>query len=213
MTNVNELLDRIDAEFESSEKRLDEFRKQEIKEFQGRQQRLDQFANACSLLRGIWHPRLEALAAKFGDKVNVTPTVSPNSRVATFKFNSPLAAIELTFRAATDFDVNNLVLDYDLHILPVLMKFDSHSQVEFPLAKIDPEAVGRWIDDRIVDFVKTYLALTQNEYYLREHMVADPISLTRFPKYAAAEVLEWKGEKYYFIGCETLNEFKKSKNI
>lgn len=213
MPTVDQLLDRIESEFTASEKQLNEFRNQEIKDFQGRQERLELFADACHTLRDIWRPRLEALAAKFGDKVKVTPTISPTARVATMAFQSPLAAIELTFTASTDFDVNNLVLDYHLHVLPILMKFNPHAQAEFPLTKIDSEAVGRWIDDRIVDFVKTYLALNQNEYYLKEHMVSDPISRTRFPKYAAAEVLDWQGAKYYFIGSETLNEFKKQKGI
>jgi len=213
MADVSKLLDRIEAEFAASEKQLNEYRNQEIKDFQGRQQRLELFANACDMLRDTWRPRLEGLAAKFGDKVKVTPTVTPTGREATLKFTSPLATIVLRFTASTDFDVNNLVLDYDLHILPVLIKFSGHSTAEFSLAKIDAAAVGRWIDDRIVDFVKTYLALNQNEFYLKEHMVADPISQTRFPKYAAAETLDWQGTKYYFIGCETLNEFKKQKGI
>lgn len=213
MSDVNQLLERIDAEFAASEKQLSEFRSQEIKEFQDRQHRLELFTKACHLLRTTWRPRLEALAAKFGDKVKVTPTVTPTGREATMKFESPLAAIVLRFTAATDFDVKNLVLDYDLHILPILMKFDSHSRAEFPLDKIEPDAVGKWVDDRIVDFVKTYLSLNHNEHYLKEHMVADPISHTRFPKYAAAEMLEWHGDTYYFIGSETMKEFQRQKGI
>lgn len=213
MSEVNQLLDRIEAEFAASEKKLSEFRSHELHDFQNRQSRLELFTKACELLRETWRPRLEALAAKFGDKVKVTPTVTPTSREATLKFESPLAAIVLRFTAATDFDVKNLVLDYDLHILPILMKFESHARTELPLDKVDANAVAKWIDDRIVDFVKTYLSLSQNEYYLRDHMVADPISLTRFPKYAAAEILDWQGTKYYFIGTETMQEFKRRKAI
>jgi YHS domain-containing protein len=165
------------------------------------------------MLRDIWRPPLEALAAKFGDKVKVTPTVSPTSRDATFRFKSPLATIDLRLSATTDFEVHNLVLDYDLHVLPILMKMEPHARAEFPLGGVNSEAVRRWIDDRIVDFVKTYLSLHENENYLRDHMVADPISATRFPKYAAAEILEWNGNKYYFVGKETRAEFEKKNKI
>ena len=118
-----------------------------------------------------------------------------------------------SFSATTDLEVQNLVLDYDLHVLPILMKMEPHARVAFPLDTVKSDAVRRWIDDRIVDFVKTYLSLHENENYLRDHMVVDPISATRFPKYAAAETLEWKGTKYYFVGKETRAEFGKKNGI
>ena len=89
----------------------------------------------------------------------------------TFEFQSNLARIRLRLSASTDHDVRKLVLDYNLEILPILMKFESHQQAEWPLDAIDRQAIANWIDDRLVDFVKTYLSLHQNEYYLKDHMV------------------------------------------
>lgn len=213
MSDVDSLLSRIDNEFAESEKRIKDFQKQEVKEYQGRQERLELFSKACEKLRDTWRPRLEGLAKKFGDKVKVTPSLKPTEREVTLQFQSPLANIVLRFSATTDFDVRMLVLDYDLHILPVLLKFNPHAQGEFPLESPDPKAIARWIDDRIVDFVKVYLSLNQNEHYLMGHMVVDPISDTRFPKYAAAATLEWQGKKYYFIGEETRQAFAKKNGI
>lgn len=213
MINVNSLLSRIDAEFVASEKQIKEFQTQQVQEYLGREERLELFVKACDQLRDTWRPRLEALAKKFGDKAQLTPSVTPLGREATFTFSSPLADIVLRFSVSTDFDVRKLVLDYDLHILPILIKFDPHVRTEFPLETPDPEAIAKWIDDRIVDFVKTYLSLHQNEYYLKGHMVVDPISNTRFPKYAAAATLEWQGVKYYFVGEETRQAFAKKNGI
>ena len=112
--------------------------------------------------------------------------------------------------AATDQNVHNLILNYDLEILPTLMQFDSHQQAQWPLDAIDRKAIGDWIDDRIVSFVKTYLSLHENEYYLKEHMVKDPVAGVRFPKFAAAATAEWGGKTYYFIGDETRREFEAS---
>ena len=100
------------------------------------------------------------------------------------------------------------MLDYNLEILPILMQFDSHKQAEWPLDAVDRQAVANWIDDRLVDFVKTYLALQQNQYYLKDHMVEDPIAGIRFPKLAAAATVERDGKTYYFIGEETRREFE-----
>lgn len=46
-----------------------------------------------------------------------------------------------------------------------------------------------------------------NEYYLKGHMVVDPICDTRFPQYAAAATLKWNGKTDYFVGEETQREF------
>ena len=90
------------------------------------------------------------------------------------------------------------------------MKFDSHDEIGFPIDSVDKAALGNWFDDRIVNFVKTYLSLHENEYYLKEHMVLDPVAGVRFPKFAAAATSEWDGKTYYFIGGDTRREFEAS---
>ena len=133
---------------------------------------------------------------------------SPAGGAPSFKFKSELASIDLRFAVAPDADVRNLIFTYDLQILPILMKFDSHDEIEFPLDAVDKAALGKWIDDRIVDFVKTYLSLHENQYYLKGHMVEDPIAKVQFPKYAAGATLEVGGKTHYFIDESTLREFQ-----
>ena len=213
MSDVADLTSRIDSEFAALDKQIKEFQSENVHAYEGRQERFELYQKACEQLRGVWTPRIEALAKKFGDKVKVTPKVTPSLREARMNFSTPLAEIVLRFTATTDQDVRNLVLDYDLHILPILMKCEKHSQIEFPLASPDPVALEKWIDDRIVDFVRTYISLHKNEYYLKGHQVTDPVSGTHFPKYAAAATLDWEGKTYYFIGEETRKEFAMKKGI
>jgi YHS domain-containing protein len=213
MSDVASLLGRIDAEFATVDKAVKEFQQEQVHAHQAREQRMEQFQKVCDQLKAVWKPRLEALAAKFGEKVQVKPTITPAQKSARFSFQSPLADIALTFSVSTDFDVKNVYLDSDLHLLPILMKYEPHQRMEFPLDQVNPAAVGQWFDDRIVDFVKTYLALHQNQYYLKGKTVTDPVSGTQFPKYAAAESLEHGGQTYYFIGAETRREFQKQKGL
>ena len=60
-----------------------------------------------------------------------------------------------------------------------------------------------------MQFVKTYLSLHENQYYLKDHMVEDPIANVQFPKYAAGATLESGGKTHYFIDEATLREFQK----
>lgn len=207
MAEVSELVQRIRGEFAGSQEKLQQFQTKQVEEHQARRQRASQLEQLFDRLADIWRPRLEALAKEFGDRVKVTPDVIPARRQATLQFQSELAQIRLQFSASADSDVTQLVLAYDLDILPILMQFERHSQISFPLDRVDREAIARWLDDRIVEFVKTYLALYENEYYLKGHMVEDPVAQVRFPDLAAGATRKRKGRTYYFISEETASQF------
>jgi len=213
MPDINSLAGRIDAEFSTAAEKLRKFQVENLEQHRQRQKRLEQLGRLFEELRNIWRPRLEVLVKKFGEGVKVTPKLMPSRREATFEFQSKLASVHLKFSAYTDWDVRRVILSYDLKILPGLMEFIPHVEMEFPLDAVDKEALGNWIDDRIVEFVQTYLSLSDNEAYLKQHMVQDPVALVRFPTFAAGATLEWNGQKYYFIDEETRREFAELNKI
>src|SRR5215831_16296573 len=183
--DVASLINRIDAEFSALDDKIKRAQGEKQQEHHDRQTRLAAFEKELETLPEVTKPRLEALVKRFGDRAKVSPRIDSTSRAVTMDFQSELARIKLKFSAATDQEVRKLILLYDLEILPTLMQFDSHQQAEWPLDAIDRKAVGQWVDDRIVSFVKTYLSLHENQYYLKEHLVQDPIAGVRFPKFAA----------------------------
>jgi YHS domain-containing protein len=213
MPEISGLTGRIEAEFAAAADKVKKFQSEQVQEHQERQQRLEQFEQLLDQLRDIWQPRLEALAQRFGDQVKATPEVTPGRRQALFQFQSDLARIQLRFSVTTNFDATKVIFNYDLEILPVLTQFESHSELEFPLDAVDRAKLTQWIDDRIVSFVRTYLSLYENEFYLKKSMVEDPVIHVRFPKHAAGATLEWQGKTYYFVGEETRREFQKQQGI
>jgi YHS domain-containing protein len=208
MTATCSLADRIDAEFAAAADRIRQFQSEQIQEHHERQQRLEKLDQLFDGLRDLVEPRLQTLAQRFGDRVQVIPVVAPGRRHASLKFQSDLAYISLRFSASTNPDVTQAVFSYDLEILPVLMQYESHAELAFPLDAVDLEALTQWFDDRIVSFVHTYLSLNENEYYLKKQMVEDPVIHVRFPKHAAGAKMEWQGKTYYFVGEETRREFE-----
>jgi len=212
MTTNSELTKRIDAEFSAADQRLAQFRTQHVQEYHDRKQRLERFEQAVDELRTVWEPRLDALAGKFGDRVDVHPTIEPGRRSATFQFQSNLASVTLRLSVSPDAQVRKIIFTYDVQILPILMEFDSHSELEQPLGEANSVTLAEWLDDRIVDFVRTYVALHENHYYLQDHMVEDPVAKVRFPKFAAAAKLEKNGKTIYFIDDLTLREYQNHSN-
>ena len=65
MAAASSLVDRIDAEFAAANQRATDLKSQKVSEFEGRKQRLEKFEQLLEQLRGIWRPRLEALAQKY----------------------------------------------------------------------------------------------------------------------------------------------------
>jgi YHS domain-containing protein len=213
MPDISTLASRIEAEFSVVADKVKKFQTEQVEAYQQRQQRLEQLGKVFDEMSGIWRPRLDLLVKKFGDRVQTTPRIVPSTREVTFEFQSRLARVSLKFSASTDRDVQKVILGYHLSIIPVLLRFKPHDEVEFPLGAVDKEAAAKWIDDRIVDFVRTYFAMGENEIYLKDEMVEDPIAHVTFPKMAAATSLQWQGKTFYFIGEETRREFEKQQGI
>lgn len=207
MPTTQDLAARIDAEFSAMETKLKAFQAEKTREHQDWERRLEKLGATFDRLREVWKPRIETLVRKFGDKVSTTPAVTPSTRDVTLEFQSELARIRLRLRATTDHEITKLILCYDLEIIPILTQFESHAELEQPLEAIDPSAIGRWIDDRILAFVKTYIALHENQYYLRDSMVEDPIAKVRFPRFAAGATLQRDGRTIYFVSEETRRQY------
>lgn len=202
------LAERIKAEFDAQGKRESAEKQAKAQAEKDREGRLTKFAALCEELKAVWRPRLEEFARQFGDKIKVTPKVDPASREARIDFMTDLANVTLKFTVAPDPEVKKVVLDYDLLIVPIFFDYERHSKFETPMDKPDRDAMGKWIDDRLVGCVKAYLSMRENEHYLKRANVEDPITLQRFPKEDAKAKFEHGGRMYYFASEQTLKEFK-----
>src|SRR6516164_4229096 len=207
MLAIESLSSRIDGEFAVLEKKFKDTQVEALREWRERRQRIQQLDKVFEKLGEAWKPRLATLLKKFGDRVQVTPRLTPSSREAAFEFQSKLGRVRLKFSASTDRDVRKVILGYDLEIIPVFFRYQPHAELEFPLDAVDEAAAARRGDDRIVDFVRAYLSMAENEFDAQEQMVEDPVAHVCFPDFAAGATLEWQGQKYYFVGEETRREF------
>jgi YHS domain-containing protein len=209
MSDTDSLMKRMKAELDAGSRRVEALQQQSAQQMKDRETKVSQFGKACEALQKVWKPRLEAFASTFGEKVKVTPSVTPAQRDATMVFTTGLASVTLRLCASAAIESGKLVLDYELSIIPMLMSYERHARLEVPLDKVDAAAVGSWIDDRLIDFLKTYNAMHENEFYLKGSMVEDPVARVRFPKHAAACSVERGGKTTYFVSIDSMREFEK----
>lgn len=111
-------------------------------------------------------------------------------------------------RAAHDEDVRNLLLEYELEILPTFFRFHPKASLTVPLDQFDEPRVAQWYDDQIVEFVESYEQLHFTDEYQRNQMVTDAVAKIRFPKVFAKSAVEHGGQMLYILSDETRAAFE-----
>jgi len=213
MSDINDLVARIEGAFKAVTNKAKKQQQEMLQEHQDRQKLLKEYERVQAKIVEIAKPRLEALAKRAGERVKVTPSTSENRRSARFEFRSQEASITLTFSVAPDKEIKNAVVEYDLRIIPVLRKFNSHSEFSSPIAAFDPKATAKWLDDRIIEFVELFIDMHEGEVVEKADYVEDPIAKVKFPKFAAGAILEHGGQTHYFIDDQTKAEFANQKGL
>lgn len=214
MTDINALLNRIDEEIAAEVGRQKTGWAEVLQANRERGARLQRYEAEAGHLIGLLKPRLDAFLERFKAVVKAEPTVREHTRAVTLTFAATVAAkVNLRFEVFPDRDVNHVRLECTQEIIPALVPIDKQSILEFPLGGVPDEAVTRWLDDRIVAFVKAYIALVRQDTALQEQLkelfVEDPVAGIRFPKYLASSTLERDGRTYYFVDEDTRREFEK----
>jgi len=169
MTNLDQLNEKISSTLAAAAHRAAESRQAYLRDQEELKQRLARFDELVEHFCQQWRPRLQALVQQFSNLVQVNPVIQPHSRESTFSFASDKYKVELKFSVGPDQHVRNMILDYDLSIIPALMKYVSHKRLELPLDQINEQQIGEWLDERIIEFVETYVALQGDDFFL-EHM-------------------------------------------
>jgi YHS domain-containing protein len=213
MTDLDTLIRRIDQELAVDVKRETAAWAEVARENRERGPRLACYEAVAKHIIELLRPRLNAFIERFKPVVKAETRVREHTRAMNLTFDSTVAKVTLTFEVFPDRDVRHVRLECTQEIIPVLIHNDRQSALEFPLDAVDDNAVVQWFDDRVVAFVKAYLALVRQDVALKEHLkdylVEDPVAKVRFPKYLASSTLERDGRTYFFVDEQTRQEFEK----
>lgn len=156
-------------------------------------------AEAQHVLESVVHPRLLELSRQFDNAV-ISDRHSGTDFHCTCEFaHTPRfpATVSLDFGVLPGEKDEELTIRYDLQILPVLMEYKRNEEAAFPLEGAD-EAIGRWVEEKVLEFVDTYLRLETHPLYQKDYTVVDlvcgmPISAT-----TASSRIEKHGHTLYF---------------
>jgi len=212
MNDIGTLLNRIDQEIVAEVGRQKENWARIAQANRSREMRLQNFEKEAQHIIELVKPRLNAFVERVKPVVKEDPVVRGHTHALNLTFVATVAKVSLRFELLPDADVNHVRLECTQEIIPVLVPYDKQSVLAFPLGGVQDDEVVQWLDDRIIAFVRAYLAVVRQDPILREQLkeqlVEDPVAKILLPKYLASSTLERDGQTYYFVDEDTRREFE-----
>jgi YHS domain-containing protein len=221
-SSVAGLVTRLSAEVASAADRIHELQTDAAKEFLGQEQRSMLFVPLADRIQALLQLRLDAFM-----KVNVFKDIQQSvnlekqssdgrgfqgrmTRLVVPYSDSCPAKVDLSFHLGHDGPVENAFLDYKLDIVPIFIKFDGYDQLVIPISNPDEATIAAWIDDRLVEFTRTYFKLYFTDQYQKQNLETDPVMSIRFPRVFAAGKQDYRGRTYHFYTAESLCAFEQN---
>ena len=213
MKKTSSLAERISNRFEQHRHDLADKQQQldsRMKEMLEQRERLA--AIAKSQIESVVLPRMEELARHFDNaKVTVLNIDANSTCIAEFAHTPSYPAIVKLGITLLPGENESLTARYDLSILPELMKFTRNADAIFPLNG-EAEDLAGWVEDRILDFINTYLCLETHPLYQKNNTVLDIVCGMHIPVASATSSVERKGRTFYFCSEHCKEVFLKENN-
>lgn len=199
MEKVSRLTERIMSRFEQHKHDLDDKQQQldsQMKELLDQRERMATVAK--HKIETVILPRMKELSSHFANsKVEVLHTDADFNCICEFAHTPRFPATVKLGIALLPGKNDALVARYDLSIFPVLMEFNRNTEEVFPL-DCDEEVLGGWVDDRILEFIDTYLRLETHPFYQKDNTVLDIVCGMRISSISATSTIERHGRIFYF---------------
>ena len=175
--------------------------------------KLQQFEAVVKHVMGeIVRPRMERLTNYFPESTISKPTETYS---CTCWFGGSHTTTMAVLQLGIDHDerLERLELSYELKVTPAFLSYERHDRLFLDLVPgrvdpgwrtagggewIDQQATIKWVENRLLGFVDTYLRLQACGSPSQGEIVVDPVCKMRIKKAEAKGVQEHKGHAYYF---------------
>lgn len=216
----DKLEQRLASEVSAVERWASAMRTQATEAFRQRKERLASFAAVANQIDSVLKDKIEVLMS-----LNVFKTIARTEKLEgtglpaglfsskTVHFKVPHssacpAKVELTFEISHDSTIENAIVDYKLQIIPVFFKFNRVDQITVPFKDAKGKTVFDWMDDKMVEFSKTFFQIRMHDQYQKDHMATDPVMNIQFPIALAVGSNEQNGRVLHFFTKESMLEFE-----
>ena len=93
--------------------------------------------------------------------------------------------------------------------MPVFVRFQPHDKLTIPLDATNPQQVADWVEERILEFLGTYLHHDRGQDDLEEDIVTDPVCGMRLGRSETKGHADYRGHLYFFCSTECQEKFER----
>ena len=153
----------------------------------------------------IIRPRLEAVASYFVN-AEMQQEEPPNRSSCVFEYCERFPAhARLEFSVEHDVRFEKVVLHTRTHMMPVFVRINEQDNLMLPLDHVDETQAADWIEERLLEFLDTYLRIDGGGDEFSEEPATDPVCGMQISRAAAAASDSYYGHPYYFC-CEDCHQ-------
>lgn len=120
------------------------------------------------------------------------------------------ASTKVAFAVEHDIRFEKVAVCYEASMMPVFIKLNERDKLTSPLDAAEDDAVGNWVEQRLLEFLDAYLRIDRGGEDFDEEAATDPVCGMRISRSSAAASAAHLGHPYYF--CSTDCQVKFSQN-
>jgi YHS domain-containing protein len=180
---------------------------QYMADYGARRQQFEELAKRLN--QTIIRPRLAMVGSYFAN-AHAQKEEPPTCSSWWFAFCQRFPAVaHLEFAVEHDVRVEKLIIHTQTHIMPAFVRFNQQDNLRLPLDDVSDEQVAQWAEERLLEFLDTYLRIDGGAEAFAEEPVTDPVCGMQIHRSDATASELYYGHPYFFCcdGCR--DEFRK----
>jgi YHS domain-containing protein len=117
------------------------------------------------------------------------------------------ASTKVAFAVEHDVRFENVAVCLEVSMMPVFIKLNERDKLTSPLDEVKDEAVAEWVEQRLLEFLDSYLRIDRGGEDFDEEAVTDPVCGMRISRSAAVASDTYRGHPYFFCSRECQERF------
>jgi YHS domain-containing protein len=175
-------------------------------EYGARRHRFEQLAH--DLNQDVVSPRLEMVASFFAN-TRMQDELPSNRSSCWFEFCQRFPAVaQLDFAIEHDIRFEKLIIHMRTRIMPAIVHMNEQDHLPLSLDSVGKEKIADWVEERLLEFLDTYLRIDAGNGGFFEEPAMDPVCGMRIVRSSAAATDIYNGYPYYFCCVDCLMKFQ-----
>jgi len=163
---------------------------------------------ARSLVTTVIKPRLDVVAELFPSARTMFDEQACRSWCWFASSDRFPVTAKVEFAIEHDESVERMFVRYEGCLMPVFVRFQPHDKLTVRLSEMKAQQIAGWVEERIIEFLETYLHHDRGQDDLEEDILTDPVCGMRLQRSDVRAQADYRGHPYFFCSTECREKFE-----